>query len=96
MNVMSFGYNNGVPLDADFMFDVRFLNNPFYKSELRDKTGLDIAVADYVFSQNQASDFVKSISNLMIKRIPSHSAAGKTSLTIAIVVLGENTDLSQL
>ena len=88
INVMSFGYKNGVPLDADFMFDVRFLDNPFYKIELRDKTGLDIEVADYVFSQNEASDFVKNISNLMIKWIALHSAAGKTSLTIAIGCTG--------
>lgn len=88
INVMSFGYKNGVPLDADFMFDVRFLDNPFYKIELQDKTGLDIEVADYVFSQNEASDFVKNISNLMIKWIALHSNAGKTSLTIAIGCTG--------
>jgi UPF0042 nucleotide-binding protein len=88
VNVMSFGYKNGVPLDADFMFDVRFLDNPFYKIELRDKTGLDIEVADYVFSQSEASDFVKNISNLIIKWIALHSAAGKTSLTIAIGCTG--------
>ena len=88
INVMSFGYKNGVPLDADFMFDVRFLDNPYYKSELRSKTGLDIDVADYVFSQTEAEDIIENISNLMKRLIPLHSTAGKTSLTIAIGCTG--------
>ena len=88
INVMSFGYKNGVPLDADFMFDVRFLDNPYYKSELRSKTGLDIDVADYVFSQTEAEDIIENISNLMNRLIPLHSIAGKTSLTIAIGCTG--------
>ncbi len=88
VNTMSFGYKNGVPLDADFMFDVRFLDNPYYKSELRSKTGLDIDVADYVFSQTEAEDIITNISNLMKRLIPLHSSAGKTSLTIAIGCTG--------
>ena len=88
INFMSFGYKNGVPLDADFMFDVRFLDNPYYKSELRSKTGLDIDVADYVFSQTEAEDIIENISNLMKRLIPLHSTAGKTSLTIAIGCTG--------
>ena len=88
VNTMSFGYKNGVPLDADFMFDVRFLDNPYYKSELRSKTGLDIDVADYVFSQTEAKDIITNISNLMKRLIPLHSTAGKTSLTIAIGCTG--------
>ena len=88
VNTMSFGYKNGVPLDADFMFDVRFLDNPYYKSKLRSKTGLDIDVADYVFSQTEAEDIIKNISNLMERLIPLHSTAGKTSLTIAIGCTG--------
>ena len=88
VNTMSFGYKNGVPLDADFMFDVRFLDNPYYKSELRSKTGLDIDVADYVFSQTEAEDIITNISNLMKRLIPLHSTAGKTSLTIAIGCTG--------
>ena len=88
INVMSFGYKNGVPLDADFMFDVRFLDNPYYKTELRSKNGLDDDVADYVFSQAEAEDVIKNISNSMEQWIPLHSTAGKTSLTIAIGCTG--------
>ena len=88
INVMSFGYKNGVPLDADFMFDMRFLDNPYYKTELRSKNGLDDDVADYVFSQAEAEDVIKNISNSMEQWIPLHSKAGKTSLTIAIGCTG--------
>ena len=88
INVMSFGYKNGVPLDADFMFDVRFLDNPYYKTELRSKNGLDDDVANYVFSQAEAEDVIKNISNSMEQWIPLHSTAGKTSLTIAIGCTG--------
>ena len=88
INVMSFGYKNGVPLDADFMFDMRFLDNPYYKTELRSKNGLDDDVADYVFSQAEAEDVIKNISNSMEQWIPLHSTAGKTSLTIAIGCTG--------
>ena len=88
INIMSFGYKNGVPLDADFMFDMRFLDNPYYKTELRSKNGLDDDVADYVFSQTEAEDVIKNISNSMEQWIPLHSTAGKTSLTIAIGCTG--------
>lgn len=88
LNVMSFGYKNGIPLDADYMFDVRFLDNPYYKTDLRSQTGLDDAVSNYVFSQPEASKTVNSISNLMMHWIPLHSLAGKTSLTIAIGCTG--------
>ena len=88
LNVMSFGYKNGIPLDADYMFDVRFLDNPYYKTELRSQTGLDDAVSDYVFSQPEADETVDSISNLMIHWIPLHSLTGKTSLTITIGCTG--------
>lgn len=88
LNVMSFGYKNGIPLDADYMFDVRFLDNPYYKTELRSQTGLDDAVSDYVFSQPEAVETVDSISNLMKHWIPLHSLTGKTSLTITIGCTG--------
>ena len=88
LNVMSFGYKNGIPLDADYMFDVRFLDNPYYKTELRSQTGLDDAVSDYVFSQPEAVETVDSISNLMKHWIPLYSLTGKTSLTITIGCTG--------
>jgi len=88
VNIMSFGFKNGVPLDADFMFDVRFLDNPYYETDLRSKTGLDLAVSEYVFSQSKAHEAVENISNLMTNWIPLHAAAGKTYLTLAIGCTG--------
>lgn len=88
VNIMSFGFKNGVPLDADFMFDVRFLDNPYYETDLRSKTGLDLAVSEYVFSQPKAHEAVENISNLMTNWIPLHAAAGKTYLTLAIGCTG--------
>ena len=88
VNILSFGFKNGVPLDADFMFDVRFLDNPYYETDLRSKTGLDLAVSEYVFSQSKAHEAVENISNLMTNWIPLHAAAGKTYLTLAIGCTG--------
>ncbi|MDO7586019.1 MAG: RNase adaptor protein RapZ, partial [Oceanospirillaceae bacterium] len=88
VNVMSFGFKNGVPLDADFMFDVRFLANPYYELELRSQTGLDTSVSEYVLEQPKALETVESISTLMEKWIPLHAAAGKTFLTVAIGCTG--------
>ena len=88
INVLSFGFKNGVPLDADFMFDVRFLANPYYDTDLRPQNGLDLAVSEFVFSQLEATQAVSSISDLMKNWIPLHTKAGKTSLTIAIGCTG--------
>ena len=88
INIMSFGFKNGVPLDADFMFDVRFLANPYYELELRSQTGLDTSVSEYVLEQPKALETVESISTLMEKWIPLHAAAGKTFLTVAIGCTG--------
>jgi UPF0042 nucleotide-binding protein len=88
INVMSFGFKNGVPLDADFMFDVRFLANPYYELELRSQTGLDASVSKYVFEQPNALEALENISSLMEKWIPLHAAAGKTFLTVAIGCTG--------
>lgn len=88
VNIMSFGFKNGVPLDADFMFDVRFLANPYYDIDLRSQTGLDAAVSEYVLSQPKALETIDSILNLMVSWIPLHASAGKSSLTVAIGCTG--------
>ena len=88
VNIMSFGFKNGVPLDADLMFDMRFIANPYYEVGLRSQTGLDAAVSGYVFAQPRALEAVKSISSLMGSWIPLHAAAGKTCLTVAIGCTG--------
>ena len=59
VNVLSFGFKNGIPVEADLVMDVRFMPNPYYIEELKCKTGLDDAVRDYVFSFSQTNDFMK-------------------------------------
>lgn len=88
VNVVSFGYKYGVPLEADLVFDVRFLPNPFYVPELKQKTGMDQAVYDYVFSFPQTKLFVEKLENMLSFLLPLYSEEGKTMLVIAIGCTG--------
>lgn len=88
VDVMSFGFKHGVPLDADVMFDVRFLPNPFYDPAMRPLTGLDAPVAEYVFAQAETNTFVDEVATLLTRWIPLHAAAGKARLTVAIGCTG--------
>lgn len=65
VNVVSFGFKHGLPMEADLVFDVRFMPNPYYIDELRSKTGLDSEVYDYVFSFRQTRDFFERLSELL-------------------------------
>lgn len=88
VNVTSFGFKHGLPLEADLVFDVRFMPNPFYIENLRAQTGLDRDVADYVFSFQQAKDFVKHLENLLAFSLPLYAEEGKTNLVIAVGCTG--------
>lgn len=88
VDVMSFGFKHGVPLDADVMFDVRFLTNPYYIPELRPQTGLDKPVAAYVLDQPEAPRFVEDVATLLERLIPLYAASGKARLTVAIGCTG--------
>lgn len=88
VNVTSFGFKYGLPLEADLVLDVRFMPNPFYIQDLRPKTGLDKAVADYVFSFQQTRDFMKKLEDLLSFTFPLYAEEGKTSLTIAVGCTG--------
>jgi len=88
VDVMSFGFKHGVPLDADLMFDVRFLPNPYYDPALRPLTGLDKPVADYVFGQLETNRFIDEICPLIQRWIPLHATSGKARLTIALGCTG--------
>lgn len=85
---VSFGFKNGVPIDADLMLDVRFLPNPYYQKELRHQTGKDQAVYDYVMTQPQTEKFYQLVTALLDYTIPLYKKEGKTSLTIAIGCTG--------
>ena len=88
VSVMSFGFKHGIPLEADLVFDVRFMPNPYYIKELRDKTGLDQEVYDYVFQFQQTKDFVKKIEDMLMFLLPLYSEEGKTVLVVAIGCTG--------
>lgn len=88
VRVVSFGFKYGVPADADLMFDLRFLKNPYFVPELRDKTGLDPAVAAYVLSQVEAQEYEEDMWQLLSRSLPHYSRDGKAYLTIAVGCTG--------
>ena len=88
VNVTSFGFKYGLPLEADLVLDVRFMPNPFYIEDLRPMTGLDAPVSDYVFSFQQTQDFMKKLEDLLSFTLPLYAEEGKTSLTIAVGCTG--------
>ena len=88
ITVMSFGFKHGIPLDADLVFDVRFLPNPFYVEELRPLSGLDRPVAEYVFSYSQTRAFMTKLEELISFLLPYYIEEGKLTLTIAIGCTG--------
>jgi UPF0042 nucleotide-binding protein len=88
VSVQSFGYKFGVPLDADLVFDVRFLKNPHYVPELKPKTGLDAAVRDHVFSDPEATPFLERLSTFIRPLMPLYIREGKAYLNVAIGCTG--------
>ena len=88
IQVMSFGFKYGLPIDADVVMDVRFLPNPHYIPELRPLTGLDESVYDYVMSQPEAKTFYNKLMDLLDFSIPGYKKEGKSSVTIAIGCTG--------
>ena len=88
ISVMSFGFKYGIPAEADLVFDVRFLPNPIYMENLRDLTGLDEPVRDYVFQFSQTSQFLDKLYPLLMFLLPGYIEEGKSSLTIAIGCTG--------
>lgn len=85
--IMSFGYKYGLPLDADIVMDVRFLPNPHWDADLRDLTGMDAPVRDFVLGQ-EALAFLESFQSLVVQLLPAYVAEGKSYLTIGIGCTG--------
>lgn len=88
VNVLSFGFKNGIPADADLVFDVRFLPNPFYIDELKHKTGNDKEVQDYVMNFPEASEFLRKLIDMLDFLIPNYIKEGKHQLVIGIGCTG--------
>ncbi len=88
ITIMSFGFKNGIPLDSDLVFDVRFLPNPFYIDELKHKTGNDKEVYDYVMSFKEAGDFLEKLTDMLQFLVPNYVKEGKYRLVIGIGCTG--------
>ncbi|MEQ1510470.1 MAG: RNase adapter RapZ [Sphingopyxis sp.] len=88
INVMSFGYARGLPRNADLVFDMRFLRNPHWDDQLRDGTGLDEGVADYIRADPAYDEAMALVEKLLATLIPRYQAEGKSYVTIAIGCTG--------
>jgi UPF0042 nucleotide-binding protein len=88
LTLLTFGFKNGPPRDADLTLDVRFLPNPHYVDELRPLTGLDVAVREYVEAGTEAGEFYGRLLPLLEFLVPAYVAEGKSHLTIAIGCTG--------
>jgi len=88
INIMSFGFKHGVPLDCDLVFDVRFLPNPFYVQELKKLTGRNKKVADYVFGFEETGVFMDKLFSMLEFLIPFYKREGKSQLVVALGCTG--------
>ena len=88
ISVLSFGFKNGVPTEADMLFDVRFLPNPYFVPELSPKSGMAADVADYVLKQPQATQLLQHLEALLLFLLPQYQAENKRYFTLAIGCTG--------
>lgn len=88
VNVMSFGFKHGIPIDADLVFDVRFLPNPHYIDHMRPKTGLDEEVSSYVLKWTETHKFLEKVTDLLAFMLPQYKREGKAQLVIAVGCTG--------
>ncbi|MGN0487602.1 MAG: RNase adapter RapZ [Acutalibacteraceae bacterium] len=88
IHCMSFGFRHGVPEDADFVFDVRFLPNPYYISELKDKTGLDPEVSEYVMKYSAANIYLEKLREMLDFLVPECIHEGRSQLVVAVGCTG--------
>ena len=88
ITVLSFGFKYGIPSDADLVFDVRFLPNPYYLEDLRPLSGNDKAVRDYVMNNDKAKEFLEKLVDMIEFLIPNYILEGKTQLVIGIGCTG--------
>ena len=88
VSVISFGFKYGIPIEADLVFDVRFLPNPYYIAELRHQTGLDKPVYDFIFGYQQTKDFMTYLERLIAFLLPQYVEEGKAALVIGVGCTG--------
>ncbi|SFA48606.1 UPF0042 nucleotide-binding protein [Anoxybacillus pushchinoensis] len=88
VNVVSFGFKYGLPIDADLVFDVRFLPNPHYIEHMRPKTGLDEEVSSYVLKWTETQKFIEKVTDLLSFMLPHYKREGKSQVVIAVGCTG--------
>lgn len=84
INVVAFGYKYGIPIDADLVLDVRFLPNPYYIEELKDLSGLDQPVYDFVMQQPDTAEYMRLLTAFIDFQLPRFREEGKPALTVAV------------
>lgn len=88
LTVVSFGYKFGVPTDADMVLDARFLANPYFVEDLRPKSGMDPAVAEFVLERQETQAFLNAVEALLVMALPLYQREGKSYFTIAVGCTG--------
>ena len=88
VSVISFGFKYGIPIDADLVFDVRFLPNPYYVEKLRPLSGMDDEVREYVLRSDVAQRFLEKLTGMIDFLLPQYAAEGRYALTIGIGCTG--------
>lgn len=88
VNVITFGFKYGIPIEADIVFDVRFLPNPYYVAGLREKNGMDPDVSGFIFDYERSREFMNKLTDLIEYLLPQYIEEGKYTLTIAIGCTG--------
>ena len=88
VNLVSFGFKRGIPIDCDLMFDVRFMPNPFYDEELKELTGLDERIKNYALNNDASRAFLEKLSEMILFLLPQYAVEGKHSLVVGIGCTG--------
>lgn len=88
LRVLSFGFKHGLPLEADYVFDLRALPNPYFVAELRGRTGLEAPIIEYLGAQAPVRDYLKRLLALLKLAVPAHQKEGKMRLTVAVGCTG--------
>ena len=88
VTILSFGFKYGIPVDADLIFDVRFMPNPYYVEELKNKTGNDDDVKKYVMNSEVSEKFIEKLNDMIKFLIPNYVKEGKNQLLIGIGCTG--------
>lgn len=88
VNILSFGFKHGYPYDADMVFDVRFLQNPYFVEELKEMTGLDEEIIQFVMSKEDTKEYIRKLTDFLEFLIPRYEKEGRSYLTIAIGCTG--------